>query len=217
MAYPMTRKYIDKCIATLPCPGSWQKLHADRVPKYLFLDIDGVLNNMRWCVSNARREMRRLDLGKKTPRNKRTYELDPQNVKNLKALLQACPDLRVVVSSTWRLGMTVYQLRTMFAVYGIPRAKIIDKTGRDESRLRYKEITTWLDSQAKIDECQAHYIALDDDTHDMHQLGKNFFHVPNKAGLTRKIVRQAVKFLHGCGCCRAPETRDAGYRDNEGL
>ena len=48
------------------------------VPPYLFLDIDGVLNDNR-------------------------RELNPRNVGRLKAILARVPDLRIVISSAWRV------------------------------------------------------------------------------------------------------------------
>lgn len=162
--------------------------------RFLFLDIDGVLNSTSWLVSQARKDMRAVALGVGTPRWERKWEIDPRNVRHLNAVLTAVPDLSVVVSSSWRKGMTVPQLRRFLASVGLPAARILDKTGEDESRLRYKEIRHWLANGVSGPYC---FAAVDDDTFDMTPLGSAFFHVDREKGLTRAHARALVAYFRG--------------------
>lgn len=168
--------------------------------KVLFLDIDGVLNSKRWYVSEDRRRRRQDGLANIKHRlgvkYSRTWDFDPRCVKNLNELSRTVPGLVVVVSSTWRKGMTVPQLRKLLKAVGF-EGKVLDKTGVDESRLRYKEIGTWLSERDLRGEKVERWAAVDDDSSDMIQLGGNFFKINNEVGLTRDDARKVARFLRG--------------------
>ena len=57
-------------------------------------------------------------------------------------LLQEYPDLRIVISSVWRVNGVKY-LRRLLALYGIPPEKILSSTPRVDS-YRGKEVKAWL-------------------------------------------------------------------------
>lgn len=167
--------------------------------RVLFLDFDGVLNNTHWLVSEHRRRLRAETLGKRTPRYDRTHEFDPRNVRWLNHVMDMVPDLRIVVSSSWRGGMTVPELRELLRRVGLREAdRVIDKTGHAASRQRHEEIRAWMDANNP----SFQFAAIDDDIQDMLPLGRNFFHVPSKRGLLRKHARELVLFFNGARSSR---------------
>jgi len=65
------------------------------VQRYLFLDIDGVLNTIRYSnylIDNDEDEA-----------DEDGALFDPEAVNNLACIVENIPDLRIIISSTWRL------------------------------------------------------------------------------------------------------------------
>lgn len=158
--------------------------------RVLFLDFDGVLNNTGWFTKQAA-YWKGVPGALRAPREERDF--DPENMKMLGALILMVPGLKIVVSSSWRKGRTLDQLRGYLAGY-VPPRRVVDVTGAHESRLRHIEITEWLDAQ---DPPVDRFVALDDDTFDMTPLGANFIHVHRAAGLTWAHVQAVVAHLMG--------------------
>lgn len=162
--------------------------------KILFLDFDGVLNNVEWYGSAARKEQPALEWVDGKPRRNSARDFDPANLAALGALMRAVPDLLIVVSSTWRFGRTIEELRDLLHPE-VPRGRVIGKTPRLASRLRYEEIRAWLAEYAP----GALFVAFDDDTADMIQLDENFIHVPSSVGLTPEHVEKALAHFGASG------------------
>ena len=152
--------------------------------KILFLDFDGVLNNTEFYERRAK--TRKLDLA--TPYSPRE-DFDPENMAQLADLAKRIPSLQVVVSSSWRKGRRLAELREYLRPAFEPY-RVIGVTGEHESRLRHVEITNYILDHGGLQ--IGRFLALDDDTHDMHQLGENFLHVHRSAGLTAAHVKRAV-------------------------
>lgn len=154
--------------------------------RILFLDFDGVINNTAFF--HAQHEARTSVLAAlAVPFNARD-DFDPANLAQLAELMRRMPGIEVVVSSSWRVGSTLDQLRTYLAPH-VPPEAVIGKTPRDESRMRHIEIRRWLAENAP----DARFLALDDDTFDMEPLGKNFLHIDRALGLTPAHVELAVR------------------------
>src|SRR5208283_4739445 len=105
--------------------------------KILFLDIDGVLNSY----------------------NTRNFgeELSPTPCKNLNLLLEKEPDLKIVISSSWRIWGIDY-MEKVFSKNGIKSAcKIIDITG-NENGIRGHQIQCWLDRNPGV----TNFVIIDD-------------------------------------------------------
>ncbi|MDD5301531.1 MAG: HAD domain-containing protein [Elusimicrobia bacterium] len=155
--------------------------------RILFLDFDGVLNNTAFF---AREAERRKALPLDAPYSPR-HDFDPANLTQLAVLAAQIPDLEVVVSSSWRKGRPLADLRDYLSP-AFTRNRVIGVTPGLPSRLRHEEIRAWLKTNGAED---ARFLALDDDTYDMHQLGKNFLHVDRETGLTAAHVEQALIFF----------------------
>ncbi len=150
----------------------------------LFLDFDGVLNNTEFYNARARARAFSDLAAPYSPRE----DFDIENMAQLAEIIARLPDLDVVVSSTWRKGATLEKLRDYLSP-AVPRARVVGNTGEHPSRERWREVRAWLDAN------RAHvgrWLALDDDTQDMRQLGTNFLHVDRKRGLTLEHVEAVL-------------------------
>lgn len=111
--------------------------------KVIFLDIDGVMNS----VTTPFGDRRRLS----------TF-LDPSNVAVLNQIVRATGAV-VVVTSTWRLTMSIEQLRGHFEEAGCV-AEIVDVTPDLDAYRRDREVRAWLAAQR---EPPRRWVILDDD------------------------------------------------------
>lgn len=136
--------------------------------KILFLDIDGVLNNFK-----------ERNFGEK---------FSPAACGNLKDLLNRVPDLKIVISSAWRIWGLEY-MKKVLENNGIPSSRIIDVTGR-EVGIRGHQIQCWLDKNPEV----TAFAILDDET-DMGNLMDKLVKTSSYIGLTSKEVDLAVEVL----------------------
>lgn len=171
--------------------------------KYLFLDIDGVLNHDEWFESPGYRN---------NQANWKVSMFDPECVKRVNKILQETR-AELVVSSSWR-GMT--DLEEIFEGVGLPfkfwrtpYADTIYSTDEydDESPVfwRGSEIKYFLERHP----CDA-YVILDDDTdmlpeqmdHFINTCGDRIYrkelYLENQgSGLTEKCMNKAIDILNG--------------------
>jgi hypothetical protein len=168
---------------------------------YLFLDIDGVLNSVQSSVK-AQAEEQRIDALCKAEKRSPTAEemnsvlLCPLAVSNLNDLCRKLPQLKIVISSTWRLGRTTEQLRETLASVGFAYPKqIIGKTAR-LGGIRGEEIKDWL--QQHDPECK-NFVILDDDA-DMGDLLPHLVQTSSYDGFLFSTLIEVLSRL------REPET-----------
>lgn len=144
--------------------------------KVVFLDVDGVLNRSR-PVNGVQ-----------------AFDLEnwvmPHAVSNVNRVTRAT-GAKVVVSSTWRIGKTVEQLRDMFAFVGL-EAEIVDKTPTSLSGYRGHEIDRWLQLHPEVKE----FVILDDGS-DMDPHASHLVQTGCYVGLTRRHVKVAIQKLGG--------------------
>lgn len=92
--------------------------------KYIFLDIDGVLWTVGWSVYCNRTGLK----GERKCYN----EWDPIQSSNLQWILDQAKkqskDVKIVISSTWRLGRSLEELKAIAKKSGIDPNAIIGKT-----------------------------------------------------------------------------------------
>jgi hypothetical protein len=115
--------------------------------KVIFLDIDGVLAPI--------------------PRSFHQNQLNSDCVRYFESIFESVPDARIVISSTWRIGQSIKELRKHLEECGLPCSeRIFDKTvdytetGEFLYLTRGQEISTWLMDQTEIES----YVIVDDDT-----------------------------------------------------
>ena len=150
--------------------------------KILFLDFDGVLNSTQsriWV-------QRRIDQGDSvTPIDK---DFCPIALSNLKKILELIPDLKIVISSSWRLGKDLGYFQKLFTKLGINSDSVIGLTpimdSNDYSRI--DEIKAWLKRNPTKS-----FVVLDDFSFGTN--AKNLIQVNDKIGLTLLDVKKISK------------------------
>lgn len=161
--------------------------------KVCFLDLDGVINSQ-----DENHEVKWL---------KRGYGFYQDNlIANLNVLLERCPELKLVISSTWRLGSTVEELTDILTEMGVKNFEIIGKTPNfaypsdQVHTVRGNEIAWYIEQnqeQLGYESCYKYksYIILDDDSDMLYPQRNNFVHIDNEVGLTLEDVDKCLKIL----------------------
>lgn len=141
-----------------------------RPTKIIFLDFDGVVNAFS------------------EPESLRY--LSKKCVGNLNVLLHLT-GAGIVVSSTWRIGRTMADLRQILVNAGLnfPR-KVIGMTPRGPGR-RGTEIGLWLKDHPEVES----FVILDDDS-DMEPFMDRLVRSDSDTGLTDLDVEKALKILN---------------------
>jgi hypothetical protein len=137
--------------------------------KIIFLDIDGVVINRAACMKGFKK-------------------VDEDCVKRLNRITDETGAL-IVLSSCWRLGRTIPEIREMLKLWGIT-GKVLDRT-RNLNAERGLEIDDWLDSCPREVE---KFVILDDDT-DMAHLRPHLVKTNFVNGLTEREAKEVLKKL----------------------
>lgn len=136
--------------------------------KVLFLDFDGVINPHSHRADGAM--------------------FSKAACKNLNLLLKKVPELKIVVSSSWRIhGLSA--VKDILKSNGIDVKRVIDITG-DEKGIRGNQIKAWLDRHKKV----SNFAILDDDS-DMGELAPRLVKTNGFVGLTESEVNKVVELL----------------------
>lgn len=156
--------------------------------KYLFLDIDGVLNHQDWY--------HKIRFSKKYPYR----DFDPDCVNRVNRILNET-GAKLVISSSWRLDSKLY---ATFEKVGLPTN--FEKTPWVSDVIRGVEIQFFLDNEGyTLNGCT--YAIIDDDD-DMLPLQKeHFFRTAASpcdepyernggTGLTEKLTNEIIKHLN---------------------
>lgn len=118
---------------------------------YIFLDVDGVLNN-----KNHYKKQHEKYGGRFFCQN---MPFNPKSLENLKWLINKT-DAQIVLDSSWRKSAPcMIVLEARLAEYGL---KIYDKTG--ETGSRGNEIIDWLFAHTTDDDC---FVIIDDEMYDI--------------------------------------------------
>lgn len=144
--------------------------------KVIFLDIDGVLNSWNGLIPRGGQSLKDIYI---------------EHIEVLRWLLKKT-DARIVVSSTWRRGRSVDDLRQLLYNYGLPSKYIIDKTPTLGTQ-RGDEIKAWLNNSKEEIES---FVVIDDDG-DMDAVEENFVQTKGDYGLTYVEAYQCIKILTG--------------------
>ena len=163
--------------------------------KYIFLDIDGVLNTER-NIKLLREQ------GKQTS-DKYGFLFDPLSVANLASILYQT-NAEIIISSTWKIEGLNHMI-AMWKDRGLPGTVIditpseildieeIDFNNPDSFIGRGREIQQWLSINSKRNDC---YIILDD-CNDILQSQQPFLLLTNpRVGITKRSVNKAIEILN---------------------
>lgn len=154
----------------------------------IFLDVDGVLNCQLFYSENK-------DKGETFVEQ----NICKMRVSWLNALCKEM-DIKVVISSTWRKGKTVDELKEIFLECGAT-FDVIDKTPvfRDSDTVRGNEIQRWIKDNSDLLECQYYdfhtYAIIDDDSDMLYQQRNNLFLTDSYAGLTPDTCYKIKRFF----------------------
>lgn len=152
--------------------------------KILFLDIDGVLNSEQSSLMYWRQNGKECLFV-----NENHFCL--VSCSNLLSIIEECPDVRIVISSSWRVYHTLDEIRGFFEKFGLDPKLVIGETP-DSSQARGLEIQQWLDENAPIED----FIIVDDEA-DMVHLADKFVQTDGRLGLTILDARRIVEKFKG--------------------
>lgn len=171
-----------------------------------FLDIDGVFNCQLFYESTdfkTKKESKKLlrnDV-KKSKISKLDYyktQICPKRIQWFNTLCEETNAV-VVISSTWRLGKSLNELKEIFNYCG-GNFNIISKT----EHLGYErgvEISKWIKDNVNIDTYGCHYfnfnkyVIIDDDSDMLLSQKDNFFQTDSYSGLTPNICYKIKRFI----------------------
>ena len=157
--------------------------------KLIFLDIDGVLNNTK--------DVKKYRLFLKGERRV-LIDIEPffYFKKLLKEIEEEKLEVRVVISSSWRLGTTASDWKLLFKHYFNDDEIIIGRTLNLEQD-RGLEIQNFIEMLDEKKETVEDYIVIDDDIEDIiDYVGKRrIVKTSVKRGLTNSDVKKIVRKL----------------------
>ncbi len=146
----------------------------------IFLDVDGVLNHELWYTKINRKEMSFID-----------SHFDIEKVHLLNNLCKET-NAKVVISSSWRIGRTLEEMKDILKSKEAT-FEVIDMTGTCCSGIRGVEIRNWIKNNSdKV----KNYAILDDDSDMLLWQQKHFFHVDRYCGLTPTICYKIGIFFN---------------------
>lgn len=154
---------------------------------YIFLDIDGVLNDEEYIEECYERHHK--------PMHMNHVPFDPKCLNNLMLLVQQLEkykkDVKIILSSTWRLHSVDYEIvDARLAEYGL---RLQGKTPYIDG-VRGKEIWNYLESQRY--KCY-NFVILDDDIDDIvPYFPDNLFKTNFKTGFTKDCLNEVLKFFN---------------------
>lgn len=137
--------------------------------KVVFLDFDGVLNNFK-----------DRNFGE---------QFSASSCRNFNALVKRVPDLKIVISSSWRHNGLEY-CKSVLEKNGINSDNVIDRTGKEDG-IRGNQIQAWLDRNQDVTA-----FAIIDDNSDMGNLKSKLVKTNGFVGLTETEVDLAVEILN---------------------
>ena len=116
--------------------------------RVLFLDFDGVLNSEASFRLEKRRSTQDI-----------SNTLSELACANLQYVLDQAPDLKLVISSTWRLLHDIDYLRMKLVQYGVDASRVVGITPATLGRDRGHELKLWLAEYPEV----LQFVVVDDD------------------------------------------------------
>ena len=167
--------------------------------KVIFLDFDGVLNSSASFLMESRYKKK---LKRTNPRKSKEYRVNETFsevcASNFQYILDKCPDVKVVISSTWRELFPMEWLKEKLEEYGIDSSRVIGKTPRassgrlSQSAPRGDDISEWLAEHPEVTD----YVILDDNS-DMTVHMDKLVQTTWLDGLTLGIASSVIAKLGG--------------------
>jgi len=165
--------------------------------KVLFLDFDGVLNSrqsqMFWDKKRDQKfwQEEMYSSWEGSLLEYLAHEFCPIALSNVEEIVAHVPDLKVVISSSWRVNNDVEGLKKILAPAKHLASRIIDVTPRFYGKKRGEEIQDWLDRHPEV----THYVIIDDDRDMLESQQKNFVNTSNLHGFQYGDMLHAARIL----------------------
>jgi hypothetical protein len=165
--------------------------------KVIFLDFDGVLNSHQsFNFWHNKRDQQKWEneLYEEWQGSLKEYmaqEFCPIALNNMENVIRSAPEVKVVISSTWRLGETVESLRAILAPAKLLSQAVIDVTPRFPGKERGLEIQNWLDRHPEVTD----YVIIDDDSDMLDSQKDHFVHTNTLHGFQYGDMMWALKIL----------------------
>lgn len=173
--------------------------------RILFLDIDGVLNDhgtahfFHYLYENNQKDLIRDGL------------VEDFSISSLGNLIRIVTQTKckIVVSSTWRLGSDLEEMKGWFKNFPVIQDAIIGKTDSIDVRSKIEknghkqihnvprglECKVWLSDHDYCTYWDDHCFAVVDDDSDMWPIEKCFFQTNNQDGLTSTVANKIINHL----------------------
>ncbi len=154
----------------------------------IFLDIDGVLNCQLFYTEQQKKGETYMD-----------NHICKTRIEWLNVLCKEI-DAKVVISSTWRMGRTIKELKKIFLEVGAT-FDVIDSTPvlRHKGCVRGNEIAQWINDGNSFINCEYHlfhsYVIIDDDSDMLLQQRDHFFQTDSYSGLTPNTCYRIKRFF----------------------
>lgn len=165
--------------------------------KVLFLDFDGVLNSHQSAVfwhnkrDQSKWENEMYTSWHGTLKEYIAQEFCPIAMSNIEEVIRRVPDLKIVVSSSWRNGETPETLKKILHPSKLIGDAIIDTTPYFWGKPRGTEIQDWLDRHPQV----TNYVIIDDDADMLESQKDNFIHTSELHGFQYGDIMWALRIL----------------------
>lgn len=176
--------------------------------KVIFLDFDGVLNSASSFLYETHRRKRHKEQGVKGPVMETLCNVCAACFQEV---LYKYPEVKIVISSTWRTFFDLNWLQAKLASYHIDSSRVIGATPVDHwGKSRGKEIQQWLDSHPEV----THYVIIDDNDWDItpHHGADRFVKTTWEAGMG---VEHAEELIFKLTSAHAGRVKERVQKDAE--
>jgi hypothetical protein len=174
--------------------------------KVLFLDFDGVLNSCQsatfWHSKRNQKkwESEMYESWEGTLYEYLAMEFCPIALSNMEELARRFPELKIVISSSWRLHNSVEDLKKILSPAKAIADKVINKTkslrwADGKETTRGHEIKEWLSRHPEV----THYVIVDDDNDMLEEQKDNFVHTSSLHGFQWGDMLWAERILNKQG------------------
>jgi len=183
--------------------GQYGKTDSDGIHRYMFLDIDGVLNTIRY--SNYLIDYDEDD----TDEDGALF--DPEAVENLAEIIKNIPDVKIIISSTWRFKgwdwmNRLWEKRQLPGkIYsftpGLEFTRFVDIIHQKYSESVYPygtrglEVGEWVRVYAPQNPMQYKYVILDDCNDFPSFYQEHVILTDPMLGITKEIVAKVIEKL----------------------
>lgn len=167
--------------------------------KVLFLDFDGVLNSHQSATfwhnkrDQSKWENEMYSSWHGTLKEYIAHEFCPIAMSNMEEICRRVPELKIVISSTWRIGETVETLKKILQPSSLIADKIIGTTPISLNMSRGEEINEWMNRNIHLD--IEEFVIVDDDRDMMPHQMEHFVNTSALHGFTYGDMLWALRVL----------------------